>query len=84
MWMAENPVHHDKTKHVEINIHFTREKLEDQTLSIQHVSSKDQVAYTLTKSVSPRLFHELLSKLGCSNVYTKLEGGVEMIDIAVR
>lgn len=73
--MAENPVHHDKTKHVEIDRHFIREKLEDLTLSIQHISSSEQVADILTKSLSPGIFHKLLSKLGCSNVYTKLEGG---------
>lgn len=63
--MAENPVHHDKMKHVEIDRHFIREKMEYQTLIIKHIYSSD----------SPGLFHKLLSKLGCTNIYVKLEGG---------
>lgn len=72
--MAKNPIHHDKTKHVEIDRHFISERLEDQTLKLEHVSSSEQVADVLTKPVVPGLFHNLLSKLGCSNIYTKLEG----------
>lgn len=71
--MAENPVHHDKTKHVEIDRHFIREKLEEQSLSIEHIPSTEQIADIYTKAVTPGLFHRLLTKLGCTNVYIKLE-----------
>lgn len=76
--MVENPIHHDKTKHVEIDRHFIREKLEDKTLYLKHVSSAEQVADILTKPVSPTIFRRLLSKLGCTNIYAKLEGSVEI------
>lgn len=71
--MAENPIHHDKTKHVQIDRHFIREKFEDKSLCIWHISTSRQIADIFTKSVAPGIFHNLVSNLGCYNMYTKLE-----------
>lgn len=72
--MAENPTQHDKSKHVEIDRHFIREKIEDKIIELEHVSSVDQVADIFTKPVSVNTFLSLIVKLGCINMYTKLEG----------
>lgn len=66
--MIENPIQHDKSKHIEIDQHFIRKKIEAHIINIQHVALKFQVADIWTKPVTVKIFHDLLSKLGCINV----------------
>ena len=46
--IAHNPVQHDRTKHVEIDRHFIKEKLSSGIICILFVKSGDQVADVLT------------------------------------
>ena len=47
--IANNPVQHDMTKHIEINRFVIKEKLDSGILKLSHVSTKDQIADCLTK-----------------------------------
>lgn len=38
---AHNPVQHDRTKHVEVDRHFIKEKLEEKLIEVPHVRSQD-------------------------------------------
>ena len=67
--IAHNPVQHDRTKHVEIDRHFIKEKLEAKIIEVPHVRSQDQLADILTKAVSSQAFHGTLAKLGMQNIY---------------
>ncbi|CAN6720151.1 unnamed protein product [Malus baccata var. baccata] len=67
--IAENPVQHDMTKHVEVDRHFIKEKLEKKIVSIPFVNSEEQLADVLTHAVCNRRFGESLVKLGMSNIY---------------
>ena len=42
--IAKNPIHHDRTKHVEIDKHFISEKIEGKIISLKHVPSQFQAA----------------------------------------
>ncbi|KAL5543170.1 hypothetical protein UlMin_010880 [Ulmus minor] len=50
--IAHNPVHHDKTKHVEIDRHFIKEKIESGEICIPLVTSGNQLANVLTKGLT--------------------------------
>ena len=68
--ISENPVEYDRTKHVEIDRHFIKEKLEKKIIHIPHVKSEDQLADILTKAVPAEVFETTLTKLGIGNPMT--------------
>ena len=67
--MVNNPVHHDRTKHVEIDRHFIKEKLDEGILQISFVKSGDQLADVLTKGVNVVSFMKICSKMGLLDIF---------------
>ncbi|KAK2991229.1 hypothetical protein RJ640_018312 [Escallonia rubra] len=67
--IAHNPVQHDRTKHIEVDRHFIKEKLEDQKVQFPFVKSEDQLADILTKAVSSKVFYNSLDKLGIGDIH---------------
>ena len=49
--ISRNPVHHDITKHVEMDQHFIKEKVEDGAIYIVYIPTSSQVAIVLTKGI---------------------------------
>lgn len=66
---AKNPVHHDRTKHVEIDGHFLKEKIECGQIIVDHVPSCNQTADILTKALSRHAYENVRSNLGMINIY---------------
>ena len=48
--IAHNPIHHDRTKHVEVDRHFIKEKVDDGTISVTYVPTTQQTTDILTKA----------------------------------
>ncbi|CAL9004267.1 unnamed protein product, partial [Prunus brigantina] len=67
--IAHNPVQHDRTKHVEVDRHFIKEKIEKKIIRLPFVESEDQLADILTKAVCSRVFYDSLTKLGIGDIY---------------
>nr|XP_016495422.1 PREDICTED: uncharacterized mitochondrial protein AtMg00810-like [Nicotiana tabacum] len=64
LYMTTNPVMHARTKHVELDYHFVREKVAQGQLLTQFVRSRDQLADIHTKALAKDQFTILRSKLG--------------------
>ena len=54
--IAHNPMQHDRTKHVEVDRHFIKQKLEAKIVQFPFVKSEYQLADILTKAVSTKCF----------------------------
>ena len=64
-----NPVQHDRTKHIEIDRHFIREKVDEGSICMTYVPTKEQVADIFTKGLSKQRFDDLVCKLDMINIY---------------
>nr|KYP73997.1 Copia protein [Cajanus cajan] len=67
--IAHNPMQHDRTKHIEVNRHFIKEKLNSGLICTPYVSSQD-LADILTKGLNNNIFEKIVSKLGMENTYS--------------
>ena len=68
--ISENPVQHDRTKHVEVDRHFIKENIEAKIVELPFVKSEDQLADILTKAVNSKSFRGVLDKLSNGNPIT--------------
>jgi transposase InsO family protein len=59
--LAKDPKHHSRTKHIDVQHHFIREKLEDGEVSLWYCPTEDMVADVLTKALA-KVRHEKLTK----------------------
>ena len=68
--ISHNPLQHDRTKHIEIDRHFIKEKLEEGVVCMFYVLSEHQLANILRKGLNSSMFHDLVFKLGMEDIYS--------------
>jgi len=51
VYLSGNPIQHQRTKHIEMDIHFVREKVAKRQVRVLHVSSRYQIAGIFTKGL---------------------------------
>uniref|UniRef100_A0A803NHL7 Reverse transcriptase Ty1/copia-type domain-containing protein n=1 Tax=Cannabis sativa TaxID=3483 RepID=A0A803NHL7_CANSA len=78
--LAANPMYHAQTKHIELNVHFVRNKILMKSLEVKYVPSHDQIIDSLTKGLTPTRIQFQINKLNVTISPSRLRGGVRDID----
>ena len=62
--ISSDPIQKQRTKHIEVHMHYIRELVHDRTITLHYCPIKDHIADIFTKSFTEKRFSFLRSLLG--------------------
>jgi lipoate-protein ligase A len=62
--LTKNPTHHARTKHIDVQHHFVRERVENGEVRFEYCPTEHPVADVLTKALSKERHHKLINMFG--------------------
>lgn len=81
--LSANPMLHARTKHIEIDLYFVREKVMKKQIEGRHIRAADQIADVLIKANSSSRFALMISKLKVESLSTLSLRGILRIRIVI-
>ena len=76
--LANNPVFHARTKHIEVHYHYVQEKVLAHEIDLVYVSSHEQVVDIFTKSLGVEKMQRFRAMLGVQDFGLSLRGSVDI------
>ena len=67
VYLSTNPVQHQRIKHVEIDLHFVRDRVAIEDVRVLHVPTTSQFADIFTKGLPSSTFAEFRSSLNITS-----------------
>jgi hypothetical protein len=67
VYLSTNPIQHQRTKHVEIDLHFVRDRVAMGEVRVLHVPTTSQFADIFTKGLPSSTFAEFRSSLNITS-----------------
>ena len=62
--LSKNPVHHNRSKHIDTRYQFVRQCVEEKKLQIAFVRTEDQLADIFTKALGRQKFQDMRDRIG--------------------
>jgi hypothetical protein len=62
--LSKNPKHHNRTKHIDVSYHFTRERMAMKEVDVGYIPTGDNVADIMTKGLGRGLYEKFRKLLG--------------------
>jgi hypothetical protein len=80
VYLSTNPVQHQRTKHVEIDLHFVRKRVAFGDVCVLHVPTSLQYADIFTKGLPSTVFTEFRSSLNARSAPASTTGVLDVFE----